>query len=224
MKFKQKFAMCLSGSISANGVVFFGDGPYRLLPDIDASQFLKYAPLYIKPFTVATGEYFFQKKRMEIGGRAILFNRSLLPFEGGGLVTRISTEPYTVMVSSIYEAFTDAFIRAAGAMNISPVASVYPFEACFRADEVHTTSLGPSVPTIDMILQNNSVWRIFGPNSMVRVNDKVICLAFVAAGAHPRDAIVIGAQQLEDNLLQFDIQELKLGFSSETPHSADFVQ
>lgn len=47
--FSRKFALCLSSSAITNGVVFFGDGPYHLLPDVDASRSLTYTPLYINP-------------------------------------------------------------------------------------------------------------------------------------------------------------------------------
>ena len=62
---------------------------------------------------------------------------------------------------------------------------------------------------------------------MVYVND-VICLGFVdagsspsvaqvgfvAGGSHPRTSITIGAHQLENNLLQFDLATSRLGFRS----------
>ncbi|KAG6773712.1 hypothetical protein POTOM_021028 [Populus tomentosa] len=88
--------------------------------------------------------------------------------------------------------------------------------------------MGPVVPTIDLVLHNKDVvWKIFGSNSMVRIVKKggvdVWCLAFVDGGVSTTvrgsnwigsPSIVIGGHQLEDNMLQFDLESRKLGFSS----------
>lgn len=223
--FHRKFATCLSSSTTANGVVFFGDGPYRLLPNIDASQSLIYTPLYINPVSTASAytqgepsaEYFIRVKSIRINEKAISLNTSLLSIDSEGVGgTKISTvNPYTVMETSIYKVFTKAFISAAAAINITRVAAVAPFNVCFSSKNVYSTRVGPSVPSIDLVLQNESVfWRIFGANSMVYVSDDVLCLGFVDGGANPRTSIVIGGYQLEDNLLQFDLATSRLGFSS----------
>ncbi|XP_022861979.1 uncharacterized protein LOC111382292 [Olea europaea var. sylvestris] len=52
--FDRKFAVCLSSSTTARGVVIFGDGPYRFLPNIDASTNLIYTPLIINPVSTAS--------------------------------------------------------------------------------------------------------------------------------------------------------------------------
>ena len=71
------------------------------------------------------------------------------------------------------------------------------------------------MPSIELILQNKKViWRIFGANSMVQVKDDVLCLGFVDGGVNPRTSIVIGAHQIEDNLLEFDMATSRLGFSA----------
>ncbi|KAA8543219.1 hypothetical protein F0562_021286 [Nyssa sinensis] len=194
--FHRKFAICLSSSTRFDGVIFFGDGPYVLLPNIDASQSLIYTPLFINP--VSTASAFTQGE----------------PEGNGG--TKISTvNPYTVLESSIYSAFTEAFISEAAARNITRVASVAPFGACFSSRSIFGTRVGPAVPYIDLVLQNESVvWTITGSNSMVEVNDDVLCLGFVNGGSNPRTSIVIGGYQLENNLLQFDLAASRLGFSS----------
>lgn len=90
-----------------------------------------------------------------------------------------------------------------------------PFEVCYHATSFSSTRVGPGVPAIDMVLQRDDVyWRMFGANTMVQINDDVLCLGFVDGGARPRTAIVIGGYQLEDNLLQFDLARSRLGFSS----------
>ncbi|KAL1832496.1 hypothetical protein ACET3Z_002147 [Daucus carota] len=58
-------------------------------------------------------------------------------------------------------------------------------------------------------------WRMFGANSMVRVNKNVMCLGFVDGGeATYITSIVIGGHQVEENLLTFDLDKSRLGFSS----------
>lgn len=49
---------------------------------------------------------------------------------------------------------------------------------------------------------------------MVQAQSGVTCLGFVDRGSHPKASIVIGAYQLEDNLLQFDLSRSRLGLSS----------
>ena len=90
-----------------------------------------------------------------------------------------------------------------------------PFGVCYKSKSFGSTRLGPGMPSIDLILQNKKViWRIFGANSMVQVNEEVLCLGFVDGGVEARTAIVIGAYQMEDNLLEFDLATSRLGFSS----------
>lgn len=52
--FHRKFAVCLTSSTSARGVVFFGDGPYVMLPNVDVSDSLIYTPLFINPVSTAS--------------------------------------------------------------------------------------------------------------------------------------------------------------------------
>lgn len=42
----------------------------------------------------------------------------------------------------------------------------------------------------------------------------MFCLGFVDEGVRPRTSIVIGGHQLEDNLLEFDFVDKRLGFST----------
>ncbi|XP_022138063.1 basic 7S globulin-like, partial [Momordica charantia] len=128
--------------------------------------------------------------------------------------TKISTvDRFTVLESSIYNAFLKAFTTEL--RKVPRVEAVAPFGACYKTGSFGSTRLGPGVPSIDLILQNKKViWRIFGANSMVQVNDDVLCLGFVDGGANARTSIVIGAHQIENNLLEFDLATSRLGFSS----------
>lgn len=220
--FHRKFAICLS----SKGVVFFGDGPYVLLPNVDASQLLTFTPLFINPVSTASAfsqgqpssEYFIGVKSIRIDEQVVpnINTTSLSINKEGFGGTKISTvDPYTVLEGSIFKAVTEAFINASAARNITRVGGVAPFEVCFSRKNVASTRLGWGVPTIELVLQNeNVIWRIFGANSIVEVGEDVLCLAVVNGGDNPRTSIVIGGYQLEDNLLQFDLAASRLGFTS----------
>jgi hypothetical protein len=221
--FDRKFAICLS---SSDGVVIFGDGPYGFLQNVVLdSDSLTYTPLLINPVSTASAfsqgepsaEYFIGVKTIKINEKVVSLNTSLLSIDSNGIGgTKISTvDPYTVLEASIYKAVTNAFDKASIARNISRASSFAPFEFCYKSDSVFGTRLGASVPTIELFLQNeNVVWRIFGANSMVNINDDVLCLGFINGGKNPRTSIVIGGYQLENNLVQFDLAASRLGFSS----------
>lgn len=223
--FHRTFAICLTSSTTSNGVIFFGDGPYVLLPNINVSQSLIYTPLFINPVSTASAytagepsaEYFIGVKSIKVDDKDVPVNTTLLSIDSEGYGgTKISTvNPYTILETSIYNALTEAFINETAARNITRVASVAPFGVCFSSENVLSTRVGPSVPTISLVLQNETVsWSIFGANSMVQVSEDVLCLGFVDGGENPRTSIVIGGHQLEDNLLQFDLATSRLGFSS----------
>ncbi|PIN06395.1 Aspartyl protease [Handroanthus impetiginosus] len=223
--FRRKFAVCLSSSTSSNGVIFFGDGPYNFLPNIEVSQSLRFTPLFINPVSTAAAssqgepstEYFIRVNSIRINNNPITINNTLLTIDSqGNGGTKISTvNTYTLLESSIYREFTAAYIREAAARNISRVAGVAPFDVCFSSQNVGSTRVGPAVPFIDLVLQGqNAVWTITGSNSMVQANDNVLCLGFLDGGSNPRTSIVIGGYQFEDNLLQFDLAASRMGFSS----------
>ncbi|KDP25943.1 hypothetical protein JCGZ_22848 [Jatropha curcas] len=225
-RLQKKFAMCLSSSPQAEGVIFFGDGPYVMLPGIDSSKILSYTPLLINPVSTsgayfagdASVEYFIRVKSIEINEKQVKINKKLLSItEEGKGGTKISTvNPYTVLETSIYKAVTKAFVKALS--KVPRVKAVAPFGVCFSAKHIGVTRVGPAVPTIDLVLQNNgTVWRIWGTNSMVNINDNALCLAFVDGGADAETSIVIGGHQLEENLLQFDFGSKTLGFSGPLP-------
>ncbi|KAJ1428771.1 Xylanase inhibitor, C-terminal [Sesbania bispinosa] len=221
--FHKKFAICLSSSTTSSGVLFFGDVPYVFLPGIDVSKSLIYTPLIKNPDDSAgpffhgrpAAEYFIGVKAIRINEKPVSLNTSLLSIgdegEGG---TKISTlNPYTVMETSIYHAFVNAFAKEL--QDVPKVKQVAPFKLCFKSNKLGFTRVGPAVPPIDFVLQRKDVfWRIFGANSMVQVSKKVSCLAFVDGGVEATTSIVIGGHQLEDNLLQFDLANSRLGFSS----------
>lgn len=221
--FRRKFAICLSAS--SNGVIFLGDGPYNFLQNTNAAASLRYTRLLVNPVSTAaafsqgepSSEYFIRVNSIRVNDNEISINNTLLAIDGeGNGGTKISTvNPYTLLESSIYRAFSSAYAREAARRNISRVAGVAPFDVCFSSENVGSTRVGPAVPYVDLVLDGeNAVWTITGSNSMVPVNENVLCLGFLDAGPNPRTSIVIGGYQLEDNLLQFDLAANRLGFSS----------
>ncbi|RVW53291.1 Basic 7S globulin [Vitis vinifera] len=227
LNFTRKFAVCLPPTTTSSGVIFFGDGPYALLPGIDVSKLLIYTPLIKNPRSVATRvyvteplpsyEYFIRVKSIQINGKQVPLDSSLLAINKNGIGgTKISTvNPYTLLQTSIYNSFTKLFLQEAMAHNVTRVSPVAPFDVCFSTKNTNGAFSTPAIPVIDLVLQNKKVfWRIFETNSMVLVGDDVACLGFLDGGLNQRTSIVIGGHQLEDNLLQFDLESSRLGFTS----------
>lgn len=74
--FPPMFALCLSSSSSNDnkGVIFFGAGPYNMLPGVDVSTGLQYTPLTIG----RRGKYFVRVRSIRINQRPVPLNTSLL--------------------------------------------------------------------------------------------------------------------------------------------------
>lgn len=214
--FPKKFAICFS---SSDGYIFFGDGPYIFSPNVDASKLLTFTPLLINPVSTASAfsqgesssEYFIGVKSIKIDDKVVPIKTNLLSINNKGIGgTKISTvNPYTVLEDSIYKALIETYISVCAARNITTSDSVDSFEVCFNSEDFNGTE-----PTIEFVLQNDVVWKMFDRNTMVNINDDVKCLGFMNGGKNPRTSIVIGGYQLEDNLLQFDLATSRLGFSS----------
>ncbi|KAI3719367.1 hypothetical protein L6452_20264 [Arctium lappa] len=191
----------------------------------DLSLSLVSTPLVINPVSTApaysegdpSDEYFINVKDIEISGKRVAFDLSLLSFDKNGVGgTKISTiAPYTILHASIYKRLVKDFIKAAALNKIKRVKSVAPFGACFDSKTAPKTITGPAVPDIDLVLEGNTArLRLYGSNSMVEVKKNVICLAFIDGGVEPRTSIVLGGYQLEERLLEFDLAASKLGFTS----------
>lgn len=209
--FQPKFALCLTSSTRSNVVIFFGDGPYYMHPGIDISRPLSYTPLTVSQ----KGEYYIQVSSIKVNNKLVPLDTSLLSSKqhglGGAMIS--TTTPYTILEHSIFTTVTQFFSKElSGVPQTKPVA---PFGVCYESKKITSSRLGPGVPNIDLVLHTqNVIWRIFGANLMVQAHPGVTCLGFVDGGSHPKASIVIGAYQLEDNLLQFDLAKSRLGLSS----------
>ncbi|CAM8964308.1 unnamed protein product [Rhodiola kirilowii] len=228
--FPRKFAICLSRS---KGVVIFGDGPYHFLPlqSNDYAKSLTYTPLLVNQKSLfarypgePSTEYFIGVTSIKINGKPVKLNSTLLEIDSNGYGgTKISSvSPYTVMHSSIYADVTNAFSKEMA--DFQTVAPVTPFKQCYNSTLIKYNHLGPDVPHIDLLLQSSKVyWRIYGTNSMVQVSKEVLCLGIINGGLGFTEgfqnsglvtSIEIGGHTIENNLLQFDLEASKLGFSS----------
>ncbi|KAK6117235.1 hypothetical protein DH2020_049000 [Rehmannia glutinosa] len=213
-----KFSLCFPSS---------GIGKLSVGPGLGSaiSKLLKTTPLIINPVSTypifVTGdpsdEYFINVKSIRVNGEELSVKKSYFSIDKNGVGgTKISTiRNFTALHNSIYKPFTRAFVKAAANMKIKSVASVNPFRACFSSDSISKNPTGPLVPDIDLVLPGKDVyWRIKGANSMVEIDRKTTCLGFVDGGSNPRTSVVIGAHQLEDNFLEFDLVSSQLRFSS----------
>ncbi|EEF49803.1 basic 7S globulin, putative [Ricinus communis] len=55
---------------------------------------------------------------------------------------------------------------------------------------------------------------VCAPSRLLQLGIPIYVQGFVDGGLHPRASVVVGAHQLEDNLVQFDLARSRLGFSS----------
>lgn len=207
--FQQKFALCLPSlnKNKPNGAILFGNLPQNLVPGLELSN-----PGTSTPLTIgAQGEYYIQVKSIKINNKPVPTNPSILSTNKPTTIS--TTAPYTVLEHSIFQAVTQFFANEL--TGVDKVNQVAPFGVCFNSNKLTNSPTGPKVPSVDLVMQNqNTAWRILGANLMVQAKPGVSCLGFVDGGLNPRSPIVIGAYQLEDNLLQFDLAKSRLGFSS----------
>ncbi|XP_050874916.1 probable aspartic proteinase GIP2 [Lathyrus oleraceus] len=212
-----KFSLCLPSS-NKQGFTNLLVGSDKL------PKFVQTTPLIVNPVStgavsvegVPSNEYFINVKAIKIDGHVLNLKPSLLSIDkkgNGG--TKISTiTPFTELQTSVYKPFIRDFLKKASDRKLKKVESVAPFEACFDS-----TSIGNSVPRIDLVLEKGVQWTIHETNLMVNVKKNVACLGIVDGGTEPRmsftkASIVIGGHQLEDNLLVFDLSSSKLSFTS----------
>lgn len=209
--FPPKFAFCLPSINNQNGVIFFGNTSYRIHPGIDFSVNMKFTPLSVG----SQGEYFILVKSIRISDREIPLNASLISRTrsfGGTMISTIN--PYTVLEHSIYQTFSQFFTNEMTRMGASQVDTISPFGVCFRNVQ-ELPKVGIGAPLIDFVMQNRNVsWRIYGPNSLIQARPGIWCFAFVDGGSRPRASIVLGAHQLENTIVEFDLARSRLGFSA----------
>ncbi|KAL8199629.1 hypothetical protein R6Q57_013197 [Mikania cordata] len=184
---------------SAPGLLFFGTGPYYLLPqsNVDVRSYLTYTPLLKLQDSFG---YFISVVSIVIKKRSINVPANT--------TTKLSTiDPYTTLRTDIYNGVVSRFSKVTKRIpSANPIA---PFGLCYN-----TLTTGLKVPDIDFILPDGKKWSVSTANSIKQVTNEVACLAFVDGGATSEPAIVIGTFQFEDNFLEFDLENSTFGFSS----------
>ncbi|XP_040376040.1 chitinase CLP [Oryza brachyantha] len=208
-KVANKFALCLPSD--GEGIAIFGGGPLFLLPpgrpDVTAALAGE-TPLHKNKDLPG---YFITATKIAVNQEQVqLYSQEPLVVE---LCSRI---PYTVLRPDVYRAVIDAFDKAtAGRKRVTPAAA--PFALCYDSRELGSTRLGYAVPQIDLVLEGGKNWTVFGGNSMAQVSDGTACLALLEMkgekGSPPPPAVVIGGFQMENNLMVFDEEKARLGFS-----------
>ncbi|KAF5813482.1 putative aspartic peptidase A1 family, aspartic peptidase domain superfamily, xylanase inhibitor [Helianthus annuus] len=202
-----KFALCLSSSSKAPGVTFLGEGPFYFtsFPNLDLRSILSYTPM-IRKHNTSLG-YYIRINRISINGISI-------PLQSlkSGSVKLSTVVPYTKLRSDIYKALVYSFAMAT--KSIPRMKSVQPFSFCLKSSAVGSVEKGFRVPKIGLETESGKIWTISGDNSMKRVGNGTVCLAFIDGGLKMKDVIVIGMYQMENNFLFFDLGNQKLGFSS----------
>lgn len=196
----RKFAYCLPPHGTTNpGPIFFGDARGYIFQSgvsLNISGVLSHTSLLETKHGYAVG-----LQGITLSGQSLQIKQQNLYIS--------SVEPYTKLATSVYRALRTSFRTAL--YNITAAPAVAPFDTCFNASSFGVTRLGLGVPQINLHLANNVIWGIEGLNSMVSVSDSVVCLAFVDAG--PRKPSVLGTFQQQDNLVEFDLEKSRLGFS-----------
>lgn len=225
------FAVCLPSQSKTNGVIVFGDSNYLFYPDYNTSKTINLSSIFtctrlvVNPVSTskiyetgeASADYFVDLQSVMVNNKIVPINSSLLTFNEWGFGgTKLSTvNPYSVLEASIYSAFVKLFDdEIIATRNISKVAAVEPFAECYSIGQVGVALTGLDAPSIRFVFKDNTFWELHGANSMVQISRDVMCLGFLDGGNQVTISIVIGAHQLQDHLLQFDLDASKLGFTS----------
>ncbi|KAF3563177.1 hypothetical protein DY000_02018494 [Brassica cretica] len=137
-------------------------------------------------------------------------------FIGGGAMLS-TVVPYTVLQTDIYNALASAFTRKAMKIGMSEIPRLAPFKHCFQeGSSMRINEELMNVTSVEIKLPGNGrevKWTFHGKNTVVRVLETVICLAFVDGGEKPKESMVIETHQLQDYILNFDMSTTRLAFS-----------
>ncbi|CAN6992062.1 unnamed protein product [Brassica rapa subsp. trilocularis] len=203
-----KVSLCLPSKPGNNpGSVYIGGSLKRK----DLTGLLVSTPLISNRETKEHGEdynYFIDVKSIEVNGKRLSFDHDLLKNKRGHWGR---TKIYTLLEAYIYKALVRAFSEKTKKRK-----AVYPFTDCFSYKSFGEKSLlGKETPVISLVLGEGAKWDIYGPNSLVKVNKNVVCLAFQEADEFESlFPIEIGGYQMEDNLVEFDLEASKFSFTS----------
>ncbi|KAF3602956.1 hypothetical protein F2Q69_00038812 [Brassica cretica] len=207
-KISLKVALCLPSKSGKDysGNAFIGGRPSLLPPNReDVTSLMVSTPLMKlkhEPITI----YAIDVQSIEVNGKKVASIKNSGPW-GNALIGR--PFPYTSLETSVYDALVKTFAEKAHKTN-----AVAPFTNCFSYESFGGKSLlGKEVPVISLVLGGGAKWDIYGSNSLVKVNENVVCLAF-ERGYNEVYTIDIGLYQMEDNLVEFDLDTSKFSVTS----------
>uniref|UniRef100_A0ACD5XK64 Uncharacterized protein n=1 Tax=Avena sativa TaxID=4498 RepID=A0ACD5XK64_AVESA len=137
---------------------------------------------------------------------------------GRGGVVLSTVTPYATMRPDVFRAFArafdDAITRGKIPMTtVERVPATKPFELCYRGGFPRVkVPWSWDVPRIILELGDGATrnWTVDNNNYVVEV-DGALCVGILPVDGRP--AMVIGGKQLENNLLVFDLEKQRLGFS-----------
>ncbi|KAK3166453.1 hypothetical protein QOZ80_1AG0045990 [Eleusine coracana subsp. coracana] len=219
-KVPKKLLLCLprSGVREGDGVAIFGGGPFFTLTSVvggesgpDLTLDLTYTNLAAKPHNPA---YYLPVKAIAVGKSLVPLPADALTSTGGG-VAFSTRAPYTSLRHDVYRPFVNALDAASGWKDFK-VPAVKPFELCYNSSFLPNTRVGHLAPDIDFVLPDGKNYTIGSLDSMIDLDDfRVACFAFVEMKAHKTGApaVEIGGFQMENNVLQFDLDKMQLGFA-----------
>uniref|UniRef100_A0A453GFK2 Peptidase A1 domain-containing protein n=1 Tax=Aegilops tauschii subsp. strangulata TaxID=200361 RepID=A0A453GFK2_AEGTS len=210
-RLKQQFALCLPRG---------GDGGhFQLLaaPTVELADSLRKNPLPFL-FNPKNRAYYFTITGIAVNQQRVPTPSGAFDMErrGQGGAAFSTVTPYTALRWDIYWPLRNAFDAATS--GIAHEDKVAPFDMCYQASELAMTSVGYAVANIDLMLDGGQNWTLPGASSLVQVNDRTVCFAFVQTDspvpAHAESpAVILGGHQLEDNLLMFDLVKDTFAFS-----------
>ncbi|KAF8079813.1 hypothetical protein N665_0999s0012 [Sinapis alba] len=212
-----KFALCLPSSVFGVGRLYVGGVNSYITPPFNGSNPM---PMTMTPLkNVDSGKYLISVTSVYVDGVPLPLSSSLL--EGGAKLSTVV--PYTVLQTDIYNALASAFTLKATkiGMIVVPGMSEFlgttQFKTCFEeGGSRRNIEEFMNVPVIEIGLPGRAgqvKWRFHGANTVVRVLETVICLAFVDGGEKPHESMVIGTHQLQDYMIEFDFSTRRMAFS-----------
>ncbi|KAG2273522.1 hypothetical protein Bca4012_045768 [Brassica carinata] len=213
-----KFALCLPSSVFDVGHFYVGGVNGYIIPPFSCSS--NPIPMTLTPLkNIESGKYIISPTSIYVDGVPLSLNPSLL--EGGAKISTVV--PYTVLQTDIYNALASAFTLQAKKVGMSEVPGMAefpgftPFKTCFEeGGSRRNVEEFMNVPVIEIGLPGRAgevKWRFHGANTVVRVLETVICLAFADGGKKPTEPMVIGTHQLQDYMIEFDLSTTRMAFS-----------
>ncbi|KAG2273518.1 hypothetical protein Bca52824_056073 [Brassica carinata] len=189
-----KFSLCLPSS--RYGYFFMGT------PSLGGK---KTVPMTSTTLKIDSGKYLISVRSIYVDGVPLTLDPSLL--EGGAQLSTVV--PFTVLQTDIYNALAQGRLRIEIGMFEFPV-STAPFHYCF---EQGASGRNMDVSVMEIGLPGNGKevkWRFHCKNTVERVLETLICLAFVDGGKKPNESMVIGTHQLQDYLVEFDLSTTQM--------------